>query len=58
MSDTITIKLAEGRRVRDPETGVPLSEDAVTVTRSTFWTRRLDDGDVVETTAAKGKDKA
>lgn len=54
MSDTIKIKIAEGRRVRDPDTGAPIGSDAVTVTRSIFWQRRLDDGDVV----LQGKEKA
>lgn len=47
MTETITIAVAEGRRVRDPETGTALGEDAVTVTLTPFWQRRLDDADVV-----------
>lgn len=43
------VKLAEGRRLRDPVTHAHLEPDQVReVPRNTYWVRRLRDGDVVE----------
>lgn len=44
----ITIKAAEGRRVRHPDTLRLLAADGEEVQASSFWSRRLADGDVVE----------
>lgn len=56
------IKLAEGRRLRDPFTRVHLRADEVRdVVPSMFWRRRLRDGDVVvveEEKPAEAEDKA
>lgn len=57
MTDTVTLKPAEGRRVRDPATGEPLGEAGAAVVLTPYWRRRLDDSDVVEVTP-KGKEKA
>ncbi len=43
-----TIRAVPGRLVRDPETGMPVTSEAVTVSDSTFWRRRIHDGDVEE----------
>lgn len=45
---TMTIKPAPGLRVRTPDGGL-LPESGATVERSSYWIRRLDDGDVIET---------
>lgn len=43
------VKLAEGRRLRDPYTKTHLEPDEVReVPRNAYWLRRLRDGDVVE----------
>lgn len=44
---TITLKLAEGRRVRHPETKMLLDNRMITVEKSGYWAKRLLDGDVV-----------
>jgi hypothetical protein len=42
------VKLAEGRRLRDPITRAHMRPDEVReVALNTFWRRRLRDGDVV-----------
>lgn len=42
------VKLAEGRRLRDPVTRVLMEPDQVRdVPNSMYWARRLRDGDVV-----------
>lgn len=40
------IKPTTGRAVRDPVKGTLLPEEGAEVPESTFWTRRLRDGDV------------
>lgn len=47
---TMFVRPAEGLNIRDPETGNYLPESGQIVPRSSFWLRRLKDGDVVETT--------
>lgn len=54
--DTLKIKPAEGRRVRDPATGRPLPAAGETVPRNTYWDRRLADADVVLITGKPGKE--
>lgn len=43
----VKLKPAPGRRVRNPETGLPLDDAGETVARTVFWERRLADADVV-----------
>ncbi|QII37511.1 DUF2635 domain-containing protein [Rouxiella badensis] len=60
------VKPMAGRTVRDPVKGTFLPEEGAEVAESTFWNRRLRDGDVVtvdtaglaakSSTAAKGAD--
>ena len=54
MIDRLFIKPAPGLSVRDPEAPdrAPIPAHGKGVLRSTFWVRRLADGDVVETTEA------
>jgi hypothetical protein len=51
MTDVLKIKPAPGRAVRDPVTMKPLAADGETKPRTSFWTRRLADGDVLLTDA-------
>lgn len=48
---TMFVRPADGLKIRDPETGNYLPETGQIVPRSSFWLRRLKDGDVVESTA-------
>jgi hypothetical protein len=43
------IKPRPGLRVRDPQTGQPLPDDGKEVVMDAYWTRRLNDGDVTQT---------
>lgn len=54
----ITIRAAEGRRVRHPETKQVLDNRALTVEKSGYWTRRLLAGDVVLVDDAASTKKA
>ena len=47
------IKPAPGRKVRDPQSGEHLSEAGEEKPRTSYWLRRIKDGDVQE--AAKPK---
>lgn len=48
MSESLFVKLGEGRRVRNPHTGKLLLSDRVyKVSKAQFWLRRLDAGDLV-----------
>lgn len=49
----IKLKPVAGRRVRDPATGRPLPKAGAAVDPSPFWSRRLDDGDVVPVSKPK-----
>lgn len=48
MTTRITVKPADGRLVRHPGSYKPLAADGETVEKSTYWTRKLRAGDVVE----------
>lgn len=50
MSDVLYLKPAAGRRVRKPD-GALLREAGERVERSSYWLRRLGDGDVEPTSA-------
>lgn len=51
--DTILhLKPAPGRKVRHL-TGAPLKDEGESVPETTYWLRRLNDGDVVEFTPAE-----
>lgn len=59
-SDTVRVKPFPGRLVRDPLTKQPLPDAGAEVPRTTYWMRRLADGDVTEVQApvkagSKGK---
>lgn len=41
-----TVHPAEGRKVRDPETGQAILATGATIRWSPYWQRRLDDGDL------------
>ncbi|MEW5727722.1 MAG: DUF2635 domain-containing protein [Pseudomonadota bacterium] len=43
--------------VRDPADNQPLPAEGKTVTRDSYWIRRITDGDVIEIAAAKKKAK-
>jgi hypothetical protein len=51
--EQIKVKPAPDRRVRKPD-GVLLEEAGETVERSSYWMRRLRDGDVVQVETKKG----
>lgn len=53
----IHIKPAPGLKVRTQK-GEFLPEEGDTVERDSFWVRRINDGDVVETTPPKAKKPA
>jgi hypothetical protein len=58
MTDTkIHIKPAPGKVVIDPETRKSLAADGDTVTSSTYWLRRVADGDVIQLDAPSPKPK-
>ena len=49
MGEQLTVRPAEGRTVRDPQTRAALPPDEwSSVPRSPYWIRRLRDGDVLE----------
>lgn len=50
MADTITLKPAPGRRVRDPATMRVLAEGGEAKPVNSYWLRRVADGDVLEVT--------
>lgn len=47
---TFFIRPAPGLRIADPKTGDYLPEAGLLMPRSSFWLRRLKDGDVIEAT--------
>ncbi|QQQ19672.1 DUF2635 domain-containing protein [Brevundimonas vitis] len=49
---TLFLKPVDGRRVRR-EDGPLLSAEGETVSASPYWSRKLDDGDVIATTPPK-----
>jgi hypothetical protein len=52
------VKPAEGLKVRDPDTRRHLPEEGAAVPRSTYWLRRLRDGDVVAASAPRPAKRA
>lgn len=52
MDHVLQVKPAPGLVVRDPATRQPLPADGGEVPDTTFWRRRLADGDVQPSTAA------
>ena len=48
---------AEGRMVRDPETGRPLEAAGEEKPDTQFWRRRLRDGDVISKNGSKAPKK-
>jgi hypothetical protein len=55
MERTIYVTPVAGRTVLDPVTREALPAAGKTVPRSSYWVRRLRDGDVVEATFGRGK---
>ena len=53
MSEKIFIKPKKGLKVREPLTGLHLPHYGKGVGGCSFWLRRLEDGDVVKTSAAE-----
>lgn len=51
--DSIVVKPAPGRLVRDPQTLQKLAEAGERKPRDSYWLRRLRDGDVLEMSVAK-----
>lgn len=47
MTDTLFIRPAEGRKVRDPITAEPLPDEGDHKPADSYWLRRLADGDVL-----------
>ena len=52
-SNRIFLKPKEGIKVRDPHTGNYLPEEGKEVELSSYWKRRMKDGDAVETKKPK-----
>ena len=52
------LKPAEGRLVRDPVTKQPLPPEGKEVEMSSYWTRRVASGEVVEVQPEKKKSKS
>ena len=48
---TLYLKPVEGRVVRDPQGGEPLPASGKAVPDTSYWRRRLKDGDAEKTTA-------
>lgn len=45
---TFVVRAAEGRRVRDPHSKQVLAPEGESKPQTSYWLRRLADGDVVE----------
>ncbi|MBJ8744031.1 DUF2635 domain-containing protein [Citrobacter farmeri] len=56
MSDTLKLKPVAGRTVRDPKTMKVLAADGEEKPRTSYWTRRLADGDVALVEDTTGSD--
>ncbi len=52
---TLFLKPAPGRQVRDPVSGQVLPEAGAEVPATNYWTRRLQDGDVIQAAAPKAE---
>jgi len=48
----IRIAPVQGRVLRNPDTGEPIPAEGALVRRSSFWVRRLQDGDAVHVSPA------
>lgn len=51
----VFIKPAPGLKIRDPETKIQLPEEGAQVEKSSFWSRRIKAGDVVQVEALASK---
>lgn len=49
------IKPKPGAKVRDPHTGIHLNDEGEIKPRTSFWMRRVNDGDVLEAETPKAK---
>lgn len=56
--NTVFVKPAKGRNVRDPKDGQHIPATGKDVPRTRYWIARLADGDVVEATPAASRRKA
>ena len=56
--DTLHIKPRDGVRVRDPHSGRALARAGEHKPRTTYWLRRLRDGDVIDLSAPAPKPKS
>lgn len=56
--EQIFVRPVPGRRVRDPGTMQPLAEAGELKPLTTYWIRRLSDGDVVEAKPQAAEPKA
>jgi hypothetical protein len=52
-ADLVRVRPAKGLRVIDPATRQPLPAEGAAVARSGYWTRRLQQGDVVALDSAQ-----
>lgn len=57
MTARLTIKAAPGRRVTDPATGRLVTRRSMPVPDTSFWRRRLADGDVLSTQSGRAAAK-
>lgn len=59
MDDTKTVHVRpkEGLHVRNPATGAPLPEEGATVPLTTYWRRRIEDGDALASPPKKAPAK-
>ena len=51
------VKPERGKRVPNPDTGVPLPVEGAQVPKNQYWLRRLQDGDIVVTETRKKPSK-
>lgn len=57
MTGRLTIKAAPGRRATDPATGRLVTRRAMSVPDTSFWRRRLAEGDVLQTQSGRAAPK-
>lgn len=55
--DTVTVRLNPGKRLRDPDSKLPVGPEPMTVRRTGFWLRRIADGSVAVVEAAAAEPK-
>jgi hypothetical protein len=58
MPTTIKVVPAQGLRVKDPISGLPIPESGMFVQSSPYWLRRLSSGDVTFEQVAQGQIQA